>query len=71
MSLADMPAVSIRWLSHTALTLIFKDLFLVLVLRIRKLSKCVLCDPRGIIRFAVHILHMIFINVKIYDYIMA
>ena len=37
---------------------------------IRKLSNYVLCDPRGIIRFAVHILHMIFINIKIYDYIM-
>ena len=38
---------------------------------IRELSNCVLCDPQGIIRFAVHILYTIFINVKIYDYIMA
>ena len=43
----------------------------VFVLTIRKLSNCVLCDLRGIIRFAVHILHVTFINVKIYDYIMA
>ena len=43
----------------------------VFVLTIRKLSNCVLCDPRGIIRFAVHILHVIFINVDIYDYIVA
>ena len=48
-----------------------KTIFPVFVLTIRKLSNCVLCDPRGIIRFAVYILHAIFINVKIYDYIMA
>ena len=39
--------------------------------QIRKLSNCVLCDPRGIVRFAVHILHVIFINIKVNDYIMA
>ena len=46
--------------------------FPVFVLTIRKLSNCVLSDPRGmIIRFAVYILHVIFINVKIYDNILA
>ena len=29
-----------------------------------------LCDPQGIVPFAVHILHVIFMQVKIYDYIM-
>ena len=49
--------------------MIFKDNFPVFVVSIRKLSKCVLCDTWGIICFAVHILHVIFINVKIYNYI--
>ena len=78
-SLADMPAVSIPMACHVAKTsfqadvpsLIFKDFFPVFVLTIRKLSNCVLCDSRGFIRFAVSILHVIFINVNIYDYIMA
>ena len=47
--------------------------FPVFVLTIRKLSNCVLCDLQGIIHFAVHmhILHVIFLKVKVYDYIMA
>ena len=38
---------------------------------IRKLLNCVPCDLWGINRFAVQKLHMIFINVKIYDYKIA
>ena len=38
------------------------------MLAIRNLSNCVLCDSLGIIRFAVHILHVILMNVKIYNY---
>ena len=82
MVLEKLSNVSYRWLSHVGqtwfqadvewcLTLIFKDFFPVYVFVIRKLWNCVLCDPQGIIWFAVHILHMIFINVKIYDYIMV
>ena len=41
------------------------------VLMIRKLLNCVLCDPQGIIHFAVNILHVIFMKVKIYDFITA
>ena len=81
-SLADMPAVSIPMaLSRCSnvipgwrgMTSDFQDFFPVFVLTIRKLSHCLLCDPAGdrIICFAVHMLHMIFINVKTYDYIMA
>ena len=81
-SLADMPAVSIPMALSRCSNVIpgrrgmtfdidFQRFFPVFVLTIRKLSNCVLCDPRGIIRFAVHILHVIFINVEIYDYIMA
>ena len=49
-----------------------KIFFSSFLLTIRKLSNCVLYDPRGmIIRFAVHILHVVFINVKIYDNILS
>ena len=76
-ALADMPAVSVPMVLSRCSNFIpgrrgiFRNLFPVFVLTIRKLSNCVLCDPWGIIRFAVHILHVIFINVKIYDYIMT
>ena len=43
----------------------FQRFFPVFVLTIRKLLNCVLCDPQGITHFAVHILHMIFMKVKI------
>ena len=81
--LADMPAVSIPMALSRYSNIIpgrrgmtfdidFQRFFFpVFVLTIRKLSNCVLCDSRGIIRFAVHILHVIFMKVKIYDYIMA
>ena len=82
-SLAGMPAVSIPMAllrcsyvipgrREMTFDIAFQRSFVpVFVLTIRKPSNCVLCDPRGIIRFAVHALYMIVINVKIYDYIMA
>ena len=78
-SLADMPAVSIPMaLSHyfenvnpgrrgMTFDIDFQRFFPVFVLTIRKLSNCVLCDPWGIIRFAVHTLQVIFMKAKIYD----
>ena len=77
-SLADMSAVSIpmalsRCSNVIHVIQIIDFLFFppVFVLTIRKLSNCVLCYLRWITRFAVHILHVIFMKVKIYDYIMV
>ena len=79
MSLADMPAVSIPMVlsccsnvihvipSQRPITDFQRFFFPVFVLMIRKPSNCVLCYRPGIIRFAVHILHMIFMKAKIYD----
>ena len=53
------------------LTVIFKDFFSSFCAYDKKaLEQCTVW-PAWIIRFAVHILHVIFINVKIYVYIMA
>ena len=71
MSLANMPAVSILIaLSHCS-NVIQGFFFFSFCAYDKKALKLCTVWPRGIIRFAVHILHSIFMKVKIYDYIMT